>query len=441
MSHRVPAAIQWHEGMLLAPQHFQQLAMRQEALLHYHALAIAPFHWGVRSLEVDGPRLASDVYRVIAVEAVLPDGLVVAHRAGDGPDLAVELWPVKQAARERPVTVYLAVAAHRPEMSPVRGDHPRYDSVTGDPVLDENTGEGQVDVPRLRPRARLFAGEPPPASYVHLPIARLEHKGGAFSVADYVPPLLTVARDSPLGMRCGEIAEKLRGKAATLLERAGNPSVAARAPQLLETRAMIASLTAALPPFEALLDTGRAHPFALYLALCALVGQVSGLGRALPPALDPYDHDDLNPRFKAAEKFLADLVDGAVLESYTPFPFELDEGTFGLAFDAAWRGRSLVLGVRAPEGAVEQVAAWMDNAVIASRDRQRELRVIRVLGAERRRIKSEGDLLPVPGVLLYALTAEPKNVEANQLLQIANPDEGLAAHRPLEIVLYVKNRS
>jgi type VI secretion system protein ImpJ len=226
------------------------------------------------------------------------------------------------------------------------------------------------------------------------------------------------------------------------LERASNPAVAARAPQLLETRSMIASLTAALPPFEALLDTGRAHPFALYLALCALVGQVSGLGRALlPPALAPYDHEDLNPRFEAARKFLVDLVDGAVLESYTPFPFELDGGTFSLAFDAAWRSRALVLGVRAPEGASEsEVAAWMDDAVIASRDRQRELRILRVLGAERRRIKGEGDLLPAPGVLLYALTAEPKNVEANQLLQIANPDEGLAARRPLEIVLYVKNR-
>src|SRR5436190_1813629 len=43
----VPGAIQWHEGMLLAPQHFQWLSLRQETLLQYHASAISPFHWGV----------------------------------------------------------------------------------------------------------------------------------------------------------------------------------------------------------------------------------------------------------------------------------------------------------------------------------------------------------------------------------------------------------
>ena len=39
----IPEAIQWHEGMLLAPQHFQQLAWRQETLLHYATLAASPF--------------------------------------------------------------------------------------------------------------------------------------------------------------------------------------------------------------------------------------------------------------------------------------------------------------------------------------------------------------------------------------------------------------
>ena len=51
----VPAAIQWHEGMLLAPQHFQQLGARQERLLHYHVETVSPFHYGVRSLRLDLP--------------------------------------------------------------------------------------------------------------------------------------------------------------------------------------------------------------------------------------------------------------------------------------------------------------------------------------------------------------------------------------------------
>ena len=38
----VPDAIKWHEGMMLAPQHFQQMALRGEQLLVYHVAAAAP---------------------------------------------------------------------------------------------------------------------------------------------------------------------------------------------------------------------------------------------------------------------------------------------------------------------------------------------------------------------------------------------------------------
>lgn len=43
---RIPSPIQWHEGMMLAPQHFQQAASRTEELLHYHLMSANPFHWG-----------------------------------------------------------------------------------------------------------------------------------------------------------------------------------------------------------------------------------------------------------------------------------------------------------------------------------------------------------------------------------------------------------
>ncbi|HVA64451.1 MAG TPA: hypothetical protein VNF74_12055, partial [Terriglobales bacterium] len=39
----IPEAIQWHEGMLLSPQHFQQQAARWEGLLQSALLAQNPF--------------------------------------------------------------------------------------------------------------------------------------------------------------------------------------------------------------------------------------------------------------------------------------------------------------------------------------------------------------------------------------------------------------
>ena len=72
-ANELPAAIQWHEGMLLAPQHFQQLSLRQERLLHYHASHLAPFHYGVIRLRLDNALLLEGTIRVLELEAILPE--------------------------------------------------------------------------------------------------------------------------------------------------------------------------------------------------------------------------------------------------------------------------------------------------------------------------------------------------------------------------------
>ena len=67
-AHDLPGAIQWHEGMLLSPQHFQQLSLRQEELLAYHLRMFAPFHWGVTHLKHDAVMLVSGAYRITELE-------------------------------------------------------------------------------------------------------------------------------------------------------------------------------------------------------------------------------------------------------------------------------------------------------------------------------------------------------------------------------------
>ena len=61
----LPQAIQWHEGMLLAPQHFQQSFLRQESLLHYHLTTGMQYHWGLRRVRIDPALLVSGVFRIL----------------------------------------------------------------------------------------------------------------------------------------------------------------------------------------------------------------------------------------------------------------------------------------------------------------------------------------------------------------------------------------
>lgn len=434
----VPPAIQWHEGMLLAPQHFQWAAQRQEALLHYHAAAISPFHWGVRHLRIDPVLLVDGTLRVLELEAVLPDGLIVSHLA-DETDLLIDLTERADDMRQRPVTVHLAVAARGRGL--VLAD--RYGFEEGGPAIDENTGEGELPVPVLKPRLRLLLDDDPPPKYVTFPLAKVMYRNEVFARTSYEPPWLRVAPGSALYELCQGIAARLREKAAFLAEQARSSMSSVRAPQLLETKSMVHAMVGGLPAFEAALRCGASHPFPLYLALCNLLGHVAGLGRSLlPPMLDPYDHNELFATFDQVRIALFQSLDEGIHEGYTAYAFAWEEGAFRLRFDPDWMTRPLILGVKAPLGVGEsEMAAWMAASLIASRPRIADLWDRRVVGTRRKRIESETDMVPIRGVTLYSLTADPEFVLPGEELEIRNLDDRDGKRRPDEVVLYVRNRT
>lgn len=439
-AHDLPEAIQWHEGMLLGPQHLQQQSLRSEALLHYHSVLISPFHWGVRHLKIDPALLLDGQFRVLELEVVMPDGLVVSSVQQDLSGLAVDLAPFKEGMADEPATVHLAVPGRRGRGAPVKGELARYDSVEGEPITDENTGEGEVRIPRLRPRVSLIVGETPPEKYVSFPLARIAYANETFEQADFVPPILRVRPHSPLSDLCAAVAARLREKAIYLAEKARAPSVAARPPQLLETKGRAHALVAGLPQLEALLSSGVAHPFTLYLSLCSLVGHVATLSTSLmPPVLEPYDHDNLHATFARARAFLDRVITEGFIESFDGYPFVLEEGRFALRFDPAWQGRRLILGVRARSGRGEaETADWLEHSLIGSQRRIPEMRQKRVLGARRKAVEGEADLVPTQGVRLFALTPEPDATDFDETVVIFNPDDPDGRRRPAEIVLYVK---
>lgn len=436
----LPEPIQWHEGMLLAPQHLQQQALRQESLVTYHAHLISPFHWGVRHLRIDPVLLVDGELRILELEAVMPDGLVVSTVRQQLDGLSVDLAAHQKEMTDAPLKIHLAVAARRGAGEPVKGSLSRFSSVDGDPVADENTGSGDLRIPRLRPRAHLLVGETPPEKYDSFPLAEVAYANETFELTRYTPPMLAVDRRSPLGETSAHLASRLRERAVYLAEKVRSPSVAARAPQLLETKGRAGSLVAALPHFEALVQSSAIHPFQLYLALCQLAGHLASLGTALvPPVFDPYDHNDLQASFDQVKNFVDRVLTEGFIETYDAFPFVLDKDVFTLKFDSAWEARRLIIGVRARSGASEgQVAAWLEHSLIGSESRMTSMRQRRVLGLQRREFVGEADLVPTAGVRLYAVTWQPEFLEADQPLMIFNPDESESGNRPAEIVLYVK---
>ncbi|MGH9445302.1 MAG: type VI secretion system baseplate subunit TssK, partial [Terriglobia bacterium] len=364
----IPDAILWHEGMLLAPQHFQQLSLRQEALVQYSTMRFVPFAWGVHRLSVDQNLLLTGVFRVLDLEAVMPDGLVVCHHGQKGGPLEIDLTPKREEIAHQPLTVHLAIPDRACGLS--QGDLARYETFEGDPIADENADDSELQIPRLKPRVTLLAAEIPPSKYVSFPLARVQHRNETFALASFIPPMIQVALQSPLGDLCALTSKRLREKAMFLADQLQAPSTTIGMPSVLETRSRIQSLVAGLPLFEAVLSTGRSHPYLLYLSFCSLVGHLAALGNSLlPPLLPPYNHNDLRSTFEQVQRFVFRMIAEGVSEAYDGIPFHFESGVFSLAFDPSWTHRRLLLGMRGQTGMAEKdLLEWGETCLIGSQN-------------------------------------------------------------------------
>ncbi len=435
----LPLPIQWHEGMLLAPQHFQQLSLRQEELLHYHVRMLSPFHWGITHVKHDPVLLVGGSYRILELEGVMPDGLIFSHSADDGP-LEIDLTSFSEEMKQHPVTVNLVVASRKVGDPPVKGDLPRYVSMDGHPIVDENTGETEVRIPRLRPRLSLLAGDVIPAKYTGFPLVKIGLEDETFSTTNFIPPMLSVPLQSGLGELCSTVATRLRQKAVFISEQTKSPALAGETAALVEMKEMIKSLVLGLPYLEASLYTGVAHPLTLYLGLNLVAGELAALGPSMvPPLLSPYNHNDLRNSFNQLRDFLFKMLD-LIHEGYNGIPFKYENGRFNLTLFTPWMRDKLTIGVRANVGQTESaVAEWFEQSLVGTEVRMESLMSRRILGAQRQRIDRDAELglTAGSGVVLYAVKFDPAFIELGENLQVFNPEAG-ESKKPAEVILYVK---
>lgn len=444
----IPEAVQWHEGMLLSPQHFQLTARRAEALTGYLLEAAAPFCWGVQRLEIDQSLLLEAKFRVIVLEAVLPDGLLVLYPSGDDePLLELDFKSAELDPRVAPVTVHVAVAA-RTDHAASAGGLLRYRSTEGRPVADENTGDNELAVPRLRPALNLYLTpsplHPPSNKYVSLPLARIAFRDENYALESYEPPRVVLTRDSLLHRCARDIAVQLREKALALGENLQSARQQGSEAHTPEIAAQLRSVVRALPRLEALLESGVAHPFPVYLTLCDVIGDIAVIGGQLNlPQLSGYEHRDALPPFTEiavhVERVLALLREAFRSVRFT----RLEPGRFTLAMRPGWVTETLIVGARiGPGQAVAVVREWMDSALIASSSRMRTIRENRVLGAAREIVVDapELDLVAPPNVLLYRVSAEALAIVPEDTLEIARFLEDPGHGQPLELLLFVPAR-
>jgi type VI secretion system protein ImpJ len=433
----IPEAIEWHEGMLLTPEHFQQMNARQEMLMGY-GLACAPFQWGVRRFEWDANLLAAGLLSVTELEAIMPDGLV-ANLATPG-DLQLELKPYAEQMKQAIVPVCLVVPARKRVAA--EGDLERYESVSPAPGPDRNPEEAALNgngIPRLRPRLGLLAGLIPP-KYTGFPLLRVRYENEAF-VASPDFPILSVPVSSRLGHLCSLVARRIREKALYLANRARGRGDDAGIQSELDTKRLIHSLVSALPAFEAAFYTGETHPYPLYLALCSLAGSIAGVGLSLvPPVFVPYDHNNPYQSFEEVKTYLFQVIAEGISETWSTFRFHREDDVFVLSSKAGWiemLPSPLVLAVRGPSGSSEkEMLEWGMSCVIGSAGIVPSLVTRRILGCPRRHVEVLDDLIPGRGLLLFELETGLEFIRTDEDLQVFNRSGD--ALLPADVLLLVR---
>ena len=442
----IGGAVRWYEGMLLAPHHMQQASSRAEHLVHYHAMARAPFGWGVVALEVDPEALREGLFRVEYVEAIYEEsGLVV---AGSPEDARLGSVPPPEGGDR--LTVWLCV----PEVGPDRREvEPRFEAFVDRQVrdLDPDAGAGQLalTLDRLRPRLSLKIRPEDTKGFESMPIARLRYDGEYRLDEDYVPPMLKLARPAPgrgsspahrwyepLRTLCEEVRDLVDNTAMRLADRLRSPM---SSENRLVFERQFQALATALPPFDAQFDSGEVHPFVLYTALAGLAGHAAAatISRDKPlPDVPRYRHDDAMAAFRSLSGQVAQSLQGTVESEFDPHRMQRTEQPhrFRLPLEAGWTEREIVLGFTGP---TTEVLRWAEDCYIGSESVTEAMTSHRDRGATRRRRDWVEGLSRPRDTELFAIKVDDRYIRDGEVIYVFNPAKDEHETAPSEITLFV----
>lgn len=430
--------LQWHEGMPLAPQHFQLNDHRYQSLLSFHTLNNGPYHWGVIDMQLDSLALGKGLFKLQKITAIMPDGTVVQYEERDQlPKLEIPLGEVDFKSQSK-CAIYLALPSYSPGEPSAAGNVPRYISTAGDVVMDENGSFGEpTRVPRLAPNLYLIVGQTPSSKFINFQIAEIAKTDNQYILTTFIPPLLSLSKDSLLKKALDDLAVTIRTKILYSLERYDAASDSA---SHSHTREILHTLIEALMPFETIVAAEGVHPFNLYRSLVEVASKISRLKLELnhPPLFNIYDHTNIYDAFKPIIDYTNKIID-RMYDKVQTRKFQQKRGCFGLGLPTAWKSKTLILGIRkATTTSQSDSYNWIENALIGTEKFAQSILDRRIVGAARRIMSSdEKSIVSAPNdVVLIEVSIDPQFISLGEVLYVFNPSDG-QHNRPTEVYHYV----
>lgn len=373
--------VQWHEGMLLSPQHFQQSDNNIQHLFSAFASSNSPFYYGVFELKIDTSALSCGVIRILKTCGIFQDGYCFEYDA-------VKDHPLEKNVSEyflshdNVAKIYLAMPARNLGSNELSGNMARYYSDEIQNISDENTGENCINIPVLKPRLKLLTQEEIDGRYTYFPIFEVEKSmENGVAGTNFIPPYITIDEHSKISEFCREIIQIIRGKISYFADRRDNYNRIASDESMANLRFLI---QAALP-LEAMIKINGIQPFEIYKTLLDAISKVISINpRQLIPRMPIYDHNDLFMTFNGMLEYAKNML-SVLKQKYDIAPFNKEESTFKLQMKKEWLEKDeIVIGVqKAISSTEDDLINWINSAQIASESMMSAIKDRRVLGAER----------------------------------------------------------
>lgn len=322
----------WTEGLFLQPHHFQQADRYTESLIAGLARRIAPYAWGVNSLEIDEEVLKVGQFAIKSATGLTQDGTVFRVPSAEDHPPALD---VPDGVKD--CVVYLTVPQRRQgamevdltgaELSAARL-RPAEIEVTD--VTSAGKKSVTMGVGKLRLQFALAVDDL--SDRLAIPIARIiEVKADQEIVLDksFIASATDVRAAGPLASFLNELDGLLGHRMTALAGRlsAGGTKGVAEISDFL----LLMCVNRARPVVRHLMQIENQHPEALYRFCVGLAGELAAFmaNDKIPPEFPPYAHDNLtatfNPVIKALRQYLS-----SVLEQ-TAISIPLDPRKYGIS--------------------------------------------------------------------------------------------------------------
>lgn len=388
--------VQWSEGMLLSPQHFQQNDKYWGQQLCAAMATMQPHFYGINTLEIDHSELSSGTLLIKSVSGVLPDGLLFNYPL-DAQAKAlkrnIEADFKNLPEKQKLLQVYLQVPKRGAAAAKTDSPQQRFISLDPEETVDENTGQGSAEVGRLVPNLSLSVSEPN-STFTYIRIMTIgKNADGMYKIERDYPAMLNIAAFSNFAELC--LQRRVRKLRDSLRERTRQLGKVLQAEKSNTDGAqrrryshIISQLVKALPVLDIYQDSPDVHPYSLYTSLAVFLGQICSINPkgVLPPIISGYKHANSYEGFDKILSLLEDTVAKFQL-GYSSMVFDKDEnGVFTLLMNAKWQGRAMYIEARMNSSSdSKHLQNWFANAIIASEDTQlrNTLEASRTIGAHR----------------------------------------------------------